>query len=131
LVPVLRAASKEDAFALSLTLADAGIEVLEITMTVPDAVHVIRKLRQERPHLLLGAGTGSASLETCLNFPLTNERLFMKILIEPAHLNPVAIPSNAHIASLLPYAQIMPEIDLLITNGGYGTVNMAISTEFR
>jgi MGT family glycosyltransferase len=40
---------------------------------------------------------------------------------------PVAIPSNARIASFLPYAQIMPEIDLLITNGGYGTVNMAIS----
>jgi MGT family glycosyltransferase len=40
---------------------------------------------------------------------------------------PVAIPSNARIASFLPYAQIMPEIDLLITNGGYGTVNTAIS----
>ena len=39
----------------------------------------------------------------------------------------LAIPSNARIASFLPYGQIMPEIDLLITNGGYGTVNMAIS----
>jgi UDP:flavonoid glycosyltransferase YjiC (YdhE family) len=45
----------------------------------------------------------------------------------PAEAIPVAIPSNARIASFLPYAQIMPEIDLLITNGGYGTVNMAIS----
>ena len=40
---------------------------------------------------------------------------------------PVAIPFNARIASFLPYAQIMTEIDLLISNGGYGTVNMAIS----
>jgi len=46
---------------------------------------------------------------------------------QPAESIPVAIPANAHIASFLPYAQIMPEIDLLITNGGYGTVNMAIS----
>ena len=46
---------------------------------------------------------------------------------QPAESIPVAIPSNARIASFLPYAQIMPEIDLLITNGGYGTVNMAIS----
>jgi MGT family glycosyltransferase len=46
---------------------------------------------------------------------------------QPAESIPLAIPSNAHIASFLPYAQIMPEIDLLITNGGYGTVNMAIS----
>jgi MGT family glycosyltransferase len=46
---------------------------------------------------------------------------------QPVESIPVAIPANAHIASFLPYAQIMPEIDLLITNGGYGTVNMAIS----
>jgi UDP:flavonoid glycosyltransferase YjiC (YdhE family) len=46
---------------------------------------------------------------------------------QPVESIPVAIPSNARIASFLPYAQIMPEIDLLITNGGYGTVNMAIA----
>jgi MGT family glycosyltransferase len=46
---------------------------------------------------------------------------------QPVESIPVAIPSNARIASFLPYAQIMPEIDLLITNGGYGTVNMALS----
>jgi UDP:flavonoid glycosyltransferase YjiC (YdhE family) len=46
---------------------------------------------------------------------------------QPVESIPVAIPSNARIASFLPYGQIMPEIDLLITNGGYGTVNMAIS----
>jgi UDP:flavonoid glycosyltransferase YjiC (YdhE family) len=46
---------------------------------------------------------------------------------QPAESIPVAIPANARITSFLPYAQIMPEIDLLITNGGYGTVNMAIS----
>ena len=46
---------------------------------------------------------------------------------QPVESIPVAIPANARIASFLPYAQIMPEIDLLITNGGYGTVNMAIS----
>ena len=45
---------------------------------------------------------------------------------QPVEPFPVAIPSNARVASFLPYAQIMPEIDLLITNGGYGTVNMAI-----
>jgi MGT family glycosyltransferase len=45
----------------------------------------------------------------------------------PAESIPVAIPANAHITSFLPYAQIMPEIDLLITNGGYGTVNIALS----
>jgi integrase len=40
---------------------------------------------------------------------------------QPVESIPAAIPSNARIASFLPYAQIMPEIDLLITNGGYGS----------
>ena len=46
---------------------------------------------------------------------------------QPIESIPVAIPANARIASFLPYSQVMREIDLLITNGGYGTVNMAIS----
>jgi MGT family glycosyltransferase len=46
---------------------------------------------------------------------------------QPVESISVAIPSNARITSFLPYTQIMPEINLLITNGGYGTVNMAIS----
>ena len=39
----------------------------------------------------------------------------------------VPIPANAYVTSFLPCGQIMPKIDLLITNGGYGTVNMAIA----
>jgi UDP:flavonoid glycosyltransferase YjiC (YdhE family) len=37
------------------------------------------------------------------------------------------IPANAHVASFLPYELIMPSVDLLLTNGGYGTVNLALA----
>jgi UDP:flavonoid glycosyltransferase YjiC (YdhE family) len=37
------------------------------------------------------------------------------------------IPANAHVASFLPYELIMPSVDLLVTNGGYGTVNLALA----
>ena len=57
LVPVLRASSAEDAFELSLAIADAGIQVLEITLTVPNALLVISRLKKERAELLVGAGT--------------------------------------------------------------------------
>jgi UDP:flavonoid glycosyltransferase YjiC (YdhE family) len=39
----------------------------------------------------------------------------------------VDIPANARVAEFLPFEQIMPSVDLLITNGGYGTVNMALA----
>src|SRR5882757_124618 len=44
---------------------------------------------------------------------------------KPAEDIPVDIPANARIAPFLPYEQVLPKIDLLITYGGYGTVNTA------
>ena len=56
-VPVLRAHSVEAALSLAEAIAAGGVTCLEITMTVPGATEVIRRLRQERPELLVGAGT--------------------------------------------------------------------------
>lgn len=46
---------------------------------------------------------------------------------QPLEAIPADIPSNARVAAFLPFQQILPHIDLLITNGGYGTVNMALA----
>jgi MGT family glycosyltransferase len=39
----------------------------------------------------------------------------------------IEIPANAHVTPFLPYDLILPSVDLLITNGGYGTVNLALA----
>jgi 2-dehydro-3-deoxyphosphogluconate aldolase/(4S)-4-hydroxy-2-oxoglutarate aldolase len=57
LVPVLRAESVEQALALAGAIADGGVTVLEVTMTVPGAIQVMRKLAEQRPDILVGAGT--------------------------------------------------------------------------
>jgi 2-dehydro-3-deoxyphosphogluconate aldolase/(4S)-4-hydroxy-2-oxoglutarate aldolase len=57
LVPVLRADSVARAFALAEAIAAGGVSVLEITMTVPGAIEVMRKLAETRPDILIGAGT--------------------------------------------------------------------------
>jgi 2-dehydro-3-deoxyphosphogluconate aldolase/(4S)-4-hydroxy-2-oxoglutarate aldolase len=57
LVPVLRAESVEKAMALAGAIADGGVTVLEVTMTVPGAIQVMRQLAQQRPDILIGAGT--------------------------------------------------------------------------
>src|SRR6202012_6260295 len=57
LVPVLRAESVEKAMALAGAIADGGVTVLEITMTVPGAIEVMRELSEKRPDILIGAGT--------------------------------------------------------------------------
>lgn len=57
LVPVLRASSPEKAVRLARAAAEGGVFVMEVTMTVPDAVSVIRTLVKEDPEMLIGAGT--------------------------------------------------------------------------
>jgi 2-dehydro-3-deoxyphosphogluconate aldolase / (4S)-4-hydroxy-2-oxoglutarate aldolase len=57
LVPVLRAESVEKALALATAIAAGGVTVLEVTMTVPGAMQVMRRLAEDRPDILIGAGT--------------------------------------------------------------------------
>ena len=54
LVPVIRTATADDARWAIETLAEAGISVFEITLTIPNAVELIR---ESKPNLLIGAGT--------------------------------------------------------------------------
>ena len=45
----------------------------------------------------------------------------------PAEEIPGPIPVNARVARYLPFEWILPKTDLLVTNGGYGSVNQAMS----
>ena len=56
-LPVLRASTPDIAMALADAIAEGGIAALEVTMTVPGAISVIRRLVNERPEILIGAGT--------------------------------------------------------------------------
>src|SRR5208282_2483516 len=58
LIPVLRAKSSAQAHAVVEAVIAGGITVVEITMTVPGAVHLLKELKKEHgAKLLLGAGT--------------------------------------------------------------------------
>jgi 2-dehydro-3-deoxyphosphogluconate aldolase / (4S)-4-hydroxy-2-oxoglutarate aldolase len=58
LVPVVRAPSAAIALRAARAVYAGGIDILEITMTVPDALDVLRQLRSELgDRVVLGAGT--------------------------------------------------------------------------
>jgi len=58
IVPVVRAATVEEAIRAVEAISAGGIPIVEITMTVPDAITVIRQVaRQYGKDVLLGAGT--------------------------------------------------------------------------
>ena len=57
LVPVIRTSSAEDARFAVEEVSHAGIPIIELTMTVPGALDVIRDLVKKVPEVILGAGT--------------------------------------------------------------------------
>src|SRR5258707_8256723 len=58
IVPVVRAATVEDATSAVEAICAGGIPILEITMTVPNAASVIRQVAREYGStVLIGAGT--------------------------------------------------------------------------
>ena len=56
-VPVVRAASPEEALFAAQAISRGGIPIVEITMTVPGAIEVIEELVRTAPEILVGAGT--------------------------------------------------------------------------
>lgn len=56
-IAILRFGSWGEAVRAGLPLIDAGLEVIEVSFTTPDATRAIERLLAERPDALVGAGT--------------------------------------------------------------------------
>ncbi|HEV3277831.1 MAG TPA: bifunctional 4-hydroxy-2-oxoglutarate aldolase/2-dehydro-3-deoxy-phosphogluconate aldolase [Terriglobia bacterium] len=57
IVAVVRASSPDEARFAADAVAEGGIPIVEITMTVPGAIEVIREVVKALPHVVVGAGT--------------------------------------------------------------------------
>lgn len=64
LIPVLRAKNAAQAHAVVQAMIAGGVTVVEVTMTVPGAIDVLKELKQEYgSRLLLGSGTVTTAAE--------------------------------------------------------------------
>jgi 2-dehydro-3-deoxyphosphogluconate aldolase/(4S)-4-hydroxy-2-oxoglutarate aldolase len=64
LIPVLRAKNSKQAHAVVQAMIAGGVTVVEVTMTVPGAIDVLKELKQEYgAKLLLGSGTVTTASE--------------------------------------------------------------------
>src|ERR1700723_3695260 len=98
IVPVVRAASVDEATRAVEAICAGGIPVVEITMTVPDAVSVIREVAQRyRGTVLIGAGTVTTSeqADQCISAGaefLVSPGLSAAVLAVARSSNKLAIP---------------------------------------
>ena len=57
IIPALRVTSAADALFAAECISSSGINIVEVTMTVPGALGVISELTRAFPDLITGAGT--------------------------------------------------------------------------
>jgi 2-dehydro-3-deoxyphosphogluconate aldolase/(4S)-4-hydroxy-2-oxoglutarate aldolase len=91
IVPVVRAATVDEATRAVQAICAGGIPVVEITMTVPNAVSVIREVaKQHGDRVLIGAGTviTAEQAESCL-------RAGAEFLVSPGLSAPVLSVARA------------------------------------
>ncbi|MFC7609554.1 hypothetical protein [Teichococcus aestuarii] len=93
IVPVVRTSTAAHAATAAQWLRDAGITIFEITLTIPDALSVIRELAAE-PGLLVGAGTvpDAARAEACIQ---AGARFLVSPWVDPSSPRPPARPAPA------------------------------------
>jgi 2-dehydro-3-deoxyphosphogluconate aldolase/(4S)-4-hydroxy-2-oxoglutarate aldolase len=95
--PGIRVKTADDALYCAETLYHAGIPVAEITMTVPGAMEVIRRLAQSFPDIAVGGGTvlDQETAERCIDAGarfLTSTGLVPEVVEIARKRDVVAIP---------------------------------------
>lgn len=156
IVPVVRASSADAARFAAEAVMEGGIPIVEVTMTVPDAIKVIAELRHSVPDVLVGAGTvlDAESARRCLDagaqflvspgFNLETVQLARKegVLMVAGALTPTEIitawNAGSDFVKVFPCGQVggpayikalkgpLPQIPLMVTGG----VNLETAAQF-
>jgi 2-dehydro-3-deoxyphosphogluconate aldolase / (4S)-4-hydroxy-2-oxoglutarate aldolase len=97
ILPGIRVHSSGDALYAAETVYQAGIPVAEITMTVPNAVNVIKQLVQRLPDMIVGGGTvlDAETARKCVDAGarfLTSPGLVPDVVAYALKTNVLAIP---------------------------------------
>lgn len=98
LIPVLRASSAQTGHALVDAMMAGGVTVVEVTMTVPNALTLLRELKQRHGEkLLLGSGTvtdeeqAAATIDAGAEF-VVSPSLHLDVIAKTKELGKVSIP---------------------------------------
>ena len=98
LIPVLRASSVQLGHALVDAMMAGGVTVVEVTMTVPNALTLLRELKQRHgKKLLLGSGTvtdatqAAATIDAGAEF-VVSPSLHLDVIAKTRELGRVSIP---------------------------------------
>lgn len=84
-------------------------------------------VNKQKPIVLVTQGTLATEADHLIQPALTglaNENVLVIATASPEGLD---IPANARVVPFVPFANLMPYVDVMVTNGGYGGVTMAMA----
>ena len=58
---------------------------------------------------------------------LANEDMLIIAATGRPDTESIVVPSNARVEAFVPFDRLLPKVDVLVTNGGYGAVHQALS----
>ncbi|KAI9822666.1 MAG: hypothetical protein M1827_000385 [Pycnora praestabilis] len=87
-------------------------------------------IKHERPIVVVSQGTASfdlnllvvPTLEALKDLDVT----VISTLVLADHLEGVEIPANAKVAKFIPFDELFKHVDVVVSNGGYGTIQQAL-----
>jgi len=156
IVPAIRVFSHADALFAAAAVFEAGIPIVEVTMTVPGALDLISQLVRTQPEILVGAGTvvDTESAQRCidagvkfltstgLDLDIVGVAMDAEVLIFPGVLTPTEIhaaqKAGCDIVKVFPCSQVggpgyiralrgpFPKVDMIAAGG----VTQANAAEF-
>jgi len=82
-----------------------------------------------KPVVLVTQGTVATQADELIEptiQALANEDVLVVATVDPKQLN-IPIPANVRMEKFIPFDQLMPLVDVMVTNGGYGGVTLALA----
>jgi 2-dehydro-3-deoxyphosphogluconate aldolase / (4S)-4-hydroxy-2-oxoglutarate aldolase len=109
---IVRSDAADEAEAVATALFDAGIDVLEVSLTTPGALGVIERLRSGHPDALIGAGTvlDGPSAAACI-------AAGARFLVAPSTSAEVLHIGHRHGVAVAPGCQTPTEIERALSLG--------------
>jgi 2-dehydro-3-deoxyphosphogluconate aldolase/(4S)-4-hydroxy-2-oxoglutarate aldolase len=114
IIPSVRASTADDALFAAEAVSRGGIPIVEVTLTVPDAYHVISHLVQNAPDVIVGAGgvndvkTARSCLDAGASF-LTSDGLDAELVGLAVEENAVVIPGTLTPSEVLRAWKLRPD----------------------
>ncbi|MET0673852.1 MAG: nucleotide disphospho-sugar-binding domain-containing protein, partial [Microbacterium pygmaeum] len=146
-LPPARRTFERVVFSPRLVIA-SGADILDYDRTDrPASVHFVGQLRAPAPPVALPDWWGDLDGRTVIHVTQGTQNIDPDDLIRPAlealadrdvlvavatgvagrDELPFAVPENARVGGFLPYAELLPRVELIVTNGGWGGTLAALA----